>query len=78
MIDGHAEIMKMLTEIKVSQATHTANQKNMANDVKEIKDDVKITNGRVGKLERWRSGIVASIGVIVFAVGLYIKLRGIL
>lgn len=34
----------------------------------EIKTQTSKTNGRVGKLERWQTGITMSLGVIVFLV----------
>jgi uncharacterized membrane protein len=39
-------------------------------DIREIKEDVKEQNGRVRKLENWRSGIVAVFGFIVLVAGL--------
>lgn len=39
-------------------------------DIKEIKEDVKEQNGRVRKLETWRSGIVAVFGFIVIIAGI--------
>ena len=39
-------------------------------DIKEIKEDVKEQNGRVRKLEGWRSGIVAVFGFIVVVAGI--------
>jgi len=46
---------------------------NMHGDIKEIKDLVKEQNGRIRKLESWRSGIVAGIAVIVFVISILLK-----
>lgn len=48
------------------------------NDVKEVKTQVLLTNGRVKTLELWRAFLAGSVGVIV-AIGLpilgYLALR---
>lgn len=38
----------------------------------EIKEQTLKTNGRVSSLERWRSGIVACLSLIAFAIGILV------
>ena len=40
----------------------------ISSDIAELKDLIKVQNGRLGKLENWRSGIVAIIAVFTFII----------
>lgn len=45
----------------------------MHEDVKEIKKDIKRQNGRIGKLEIWRSYIIGVGAAIIIGGGLVLK-----
>ena len=42
-------------------------------DVREIKTQTTLTNGRVNKLEIWRGALMGSITVVVFVLGYIIN-----
>ena len=42
-------------------------------DIEEIKKDVKTQNGRVDKLELWRSMLIGAWTILVFALGVWAK-----
>ncbi len=44
-------------------------------DLIEIKTQTIKTNGRVGRLENWRSYCVGAIGILVFVITIYAKLH---
>ena len=43
----------------------------MHDDINEVKISVGIQNGRVSKLEQWRSYFTGGLGVIVFLLAIY-------
>ena len=46
---------------------------NINSGIGEIRKLLEKQNGRVGSLERWRSGIVACLGLLVFIIGVFFK-----
>lgn len=60
-MDNHAEIMRILGNIEGSQNA-------IAKDILEVKELKREQNGRIGKLENWRSYILGGMAIISFAV----------
>lgn len=48
--------------------------KELKDDLQEIKNQTKMTNGRVNKLENWRNFIVGAIAVITFLIPITVAL----
>ena len=46
---------------------------NMHDDIIELKDRVKVQNGRIGKLENWRSYMLGGLALAVFIITLVVK-----
>lgn len=68
------------TREAVEEALQRKDIELLHNDVKAILTQTKITNGRVGKLENWRSwmtGGMTILSILVIPIILYIITKGI-
>ena len=66
----NGELGIMLSNMK---ETMDSFHSDMRRDISEIKTQTSKTNGRVNKLENWRSGIVAVIAFLSFILPIIVK-----
>lgn len=55
-------------EILIKLGGIEATLKNMGEDITELKNKVGIQNGRVGKMESWKTGMYMAGSVVVFVI----------
>lgn len=68
VIETASGIAKKNDKFAEEWATHTARSARVEEIVTELRDAVRIQNGRVGKLESWRAYTTGAIAIITFII----------